>query len=820
MGDELERLRACLAGQYSVDRELGRGGMATVYLATDVKHDRRVAIKVMRGDLAAVVGSARFLQEIRIAARLTHPHILPLHDSGEADGLLYYVMPYVAGESLRSRIDRERQLPLDEVLQIGREVAEGLEYAHREGFVHRDVKPGNILLESGHAVIADFGLARALRAAAGQELTSAQLVLGTPTYMSPEQSSGGQLDGRTDIYSLGCVLYEMLVGEPPFTGPSAQVVVARHQQQAPLPIATVRSTVPAWLEETVAKALAKTPADRFQTAAALATALGHRDPHPPVERGRRHAGWIPVILAGAALAALTLSITRDSGVEGDAAPSREIAQPEPTSIAVLYFDTESPGGDMRSVANGLTEDLIDELGRVEALAVISPNGVRPYRDRHVPLDSIARTLSVGTIVTGTVSGTLASPEVTVRLVEAATGRQVDSRQIQSTEGIVALRTALVTEVARFLRARLGQEVSLRGFRAEAPNASVWLMSRRAEDLRTDARALHDVGDTLGARRALGAADSLLGVAARNAPDWITPVLMRGWLTVDRIDLDERMPTAEVLAWTGRGLEYASQALAIGRQDVRALELRGTLHFLAWYNSNSASREDLEAAERDLRAAAVSDNPSAPRAWGTLSSLLVARGSFQEAYLAARRAYQSDAFLTEAASVVFRLYHTSLLGGRGPEAAQWCAEGYERFPGDWLFTLCRLTLLSMPDLEEPDVRKAWDLAGTLEGLVPPTERRVMTPRWRMMVAGVMARAGLSDSARRTIAEARRMAEDDIELDYFEAGAQLRLGERERCLALLERYVARDPGASAYLARDPTFQLIWSDPRYAKITRTAR
>jgi serine/threonine-protein kinase len=793
--------------------------MATVYLATDVKHDRRVAIKVMRGDLAAVVGSARFLQEIRIAARLTHPNILPLHDSGEADGLLYYVMPYVAGESLRSRIDRERQLPLDEALQIAREVAEGLEYAHREGFVHRDVKPGNILLESGHAVIADFGLARALRAAAGQELTSAQLVLGTPTYMSPEQSTGGPLDGRTDIYSLGCVLYEMLVGEPPFTGPSAQVVAARHQQQAPLPIATVRSTVPAWLEETVAKALAKTPADRFQTAAALAGALGRRDSQPVAVTSSRRAAWLPAILAGGALAALAFSMSRYSGVEGDAGPSPPIAQPGPTSVAVLYFDNESQDRDMRAVANGLTEDLIDELGRVEALSVISPNGVRPYRDRHVPLDSIARTLSVGTIVTGTVSGTLASPEVTVRLVEAATGRQVDSRLIQGTEGIVALRTALVTEVARFLRVRLGQEVSLRGLRAEAPNASVWLVARRAEDLRTDARALHDVGDSVGSRRALAAADSLLGVAARSAPDWITPVVMRGWLTVDRIDLDESMGTREVLAWAARGLEYAGHALAIVPEDPRALELRGTLRFLAWYNSNSASDEDLETAERDLRAAAVSDNPSAPRAWGTLSSLLVARGSFQEAYLAARRAYQSDAFLTEAAAVVFRLYHTSLLGGRGSEAVQWCAEGYERFSDDWLFTLCRLTLLSMPDLEDPDVQKAWGLAATLENLVPPAERRVMTPRWRMMVAGVMARAGLSDSARRAIAEARRMAEDDIELDYFEAGAQLRLGERERCLALLERYVARDPSASAYLARDPTFRSIWSDPRYARITRPA-
>src|SRR3989442_7410908 len=234
LADLLARLQSAIADRYTIERELGRGGMATVYLAQDLKHRRRVAIKVLKPELAAALGPERFLQEIEIAAGLTHPHILPLYDSGEATGLLYYVMPYVEGETLRNRLDRAGQLPLAEAVQITREVADALAYAHSHDVVHRDIKPENILLQAGHAVVSDFGIARAITAAAGGNLTETGIALGTPGYMSPEQgAASARVDERSDIYSLGGVLYEMLAGGPPFTGPSAESLVRQHLPAAP-----------------------------------------------------------------------------------------------------------------------------------------------------------------------------------------------------------------------------------------------------------------------------------------------------------------------------------------------------------------------------------------------------------------------------------------------------------------------------------------------------------------------------------------------------------------------------------------------------------
>ncbi len=269
-----DRLTAALVGRYRIERELGAGGMATVYLAHDVKHARDVAIKVLHPDLGAALGGERFLSEIRTTARLQHPHILALLDSGEADGLLYYVMPYVSGESLRDRLTRERQLPIDEALLIAREVADALGAAHTLGVIHRDIKPDNILLQGGHAVVADFGIALAVQEAGGPRLTQTGLSLGTPAYMSPEQAMGEpRLDARTDVYALGAVMYEMLTGEPPFSGATAQAVVAKVLTERPSPPRAVRDTIPPALEQAVLTALAKLPADRWPSAAKFADAL-------------------------------------------------------------------------------------------------------------------------------------------------------------------------------------------------------------------------------------------------------------------------------------------------------------------------------------------------------------------------------------------------------------------------------------------------------------------------------------------------------------------------------------------------------------------
>jgi tRNA A-37 threonylcarbamoyl transferase component Bud32/tetratricopeptide (TPR) repeat protein len=301
----LDRLKAALADRYAVEIEVGSGGMATVYLAEDLKHHRRVAVKVLRPELAAALGTERFLREIEIAAGLAHPNILPLHDSGEADGLLFYVMPYVEGESLRERLNREGQLPLPEATQITREIADALSYAHGRGVIHRDIKPENVLLQAGHAVVTDFGIARAVSEAGGEKLTETGLAVGTPSYMSPEQASGERrIDARTDVYSLGCVLYEMLAGEPPFTGPTPQAIVARSLTETPRPLRVVREAIPAGVERTAGKALARSAADRYQTADEFASALNASESGEHPTRERRRMPWLAMGIGAAAVVAV------------------------------------------------------------------------------------------------------------------------------------------------------------------------------------------------------------------------------------------------------------------------------------------------------------------------------------------------------------------------------------------------------------------------------------------------------------------------------------------------------------------------------------
>ncbi len=290
---EISRIRTALADHYQIEHVLGEGGMATVYQAEDLKHHRKVAVKVMRPELAETLGAERFLREVEIAAQLSHPNILPVYDSGATQGVLYYVMPVVEGESLPARLAREKQLPVEEALRLAREVAEALAYAHEHGFVHRDIKPANILISAGHAMVADFGIARAM-SDDGSGITQTGLAIGTPHYMSPEQASGAtDLDGRSDIYALGCVLYEMIAGEPPFTGPTAQAVIARSITESPRSLTSSREAMSPMVDGVVMRALAKTPADRYETAGAMVTALASAE-------DQSRSGAIPVLEPAAA----------------------------------------------------------------------------------------------------------------------------------------------------------------------------------------------------------------------------------------------------------------------------------------------------------------------------------------------------------------------------------------------------------------------------------------------------------------------------------------------------------------------------------------
>ncbi len=417
--DAVARLNAALAGHYEIDREVGRGGMASVFLAQDLKHGRRVAIKVLHPELAAAVGASRFLREIETAAKLTHPHILSLHDSGERDGLLYYVMPYVEGESLRDRLTHVRQLPLDDALRIASDVADALSFAHEHGVVQRDIKPENILLSGRHAIVADFGIARAIQRAAGDTVTDTGVTLGTPQYMSPEQGSGQhEIDGRSDIYALGCVLYEMLTGEPPFSGPSVQSIVAKHMTAEVPSVRTLRPTTPPKVERVIARTLAKSPADRYQDAGGLLRDLEHAagtttaeqidaslgTTPPPVKQVEQPTSRSRIGLLGAALLAVlaAFAIWR-AGNRPDLASSTPERSPASRSLAVLPFDAVGTAAESTYFADGITEEIIDAIGRTPGLRVISRTSAFAFKaKRGLTMQQIADSLKVGTILEGTV----------------------------------------------------------------------------------------------------------------------------------------------------------------------------------------------------------------------------------------------------------------------------------------------------------------------------------------------------------------------------------------------------------------------------------
>ncbi len=411
---ERARLQAALLDQYRIDRELGRGGFAVVYLAHDIRHDRSVALKVLHDEIAADVGAERFEREIKLAARLQHPHILGVFDSGTVDGRLYFTMPFVEGETLRQRIQRERQLPVADAIGIAREVADALHYAHNHGVIHRDIKPENILLIGRHAMVADFGIARVLGSVGGSPggdtaaLTQTGMSIGSPGYMSPEQATGERaLDARSDIFALGCVLYEMLAGEAPFDAPTVQGRIARTLAEAPRPIATLRPTVTGAIDAIIAKALAKVPADRYASADQLANALGETFSATTSD---------PVVPAAATHPRTTARINAPSlgrrlGVAAGigalvivgalfAWRSRERA-PSGSALAVLPFESMGTSEDA-SFADGITEEVRGKLAAVPGLRVVARTSSNEYRGTRKTPREIGGELGVQYILTGTV----------------------------------------------------------------------------------------------------------------------------------------------------------------------------------------------------------------------------------------------------------------------------------------------------------------------------------------------------------------------------------------------------------------------------------
>jgi serine/threonine-protein kinase len=417
MTDTLPQLTSALADRYRIDRELGAGGMATVYLARDLRHEREVALKVLRTELAESIGRQRFLREIRLAASLNHPHILPLYDSGEAQGFLYFVMPVMQGQTLRDRLRKEGRLSVESAVRIATEVADALDYAHRHDVIHRDIKPENILLHEGHAVVADFGIGKAIVAAANESSTFTQVgvTVGTPAYMSPEQAAGDELDGRSDLFALGCVLYEMLTGEVAFTGATAQAIIASRFLHTPPDIAARHPATPSGVSQTVAKLLSKAPNDRHATGAQVIASLMSA-PRPTVTP-----------------------------------PART----EDASIAVLPFSSLSREPDDEFFADGVTEEILNALAQIPRLRVAGRSSAFSFKGKNEDLRTVGAKLNVSTILEGTIRRAGTRLRITAQLSKASDGYQLWSeRYDRVAEDVFAVQDEIASAIAGKLRLTL------------------------------------------------------------------------------------------------------------------------------------------------------------------------------------------------------------------------------------------------------------------------------------------------------------------------------------------------------------------------------
>ena len=617
-----------LAGRYRIERELGRGGMATVWLAQDLRHDRPVALKVLRGELVASLGPDRFLQEVRIAARLRHPHILPVHDSGEDAGRLWYTMPYVEGESLRQRLVRESQLPLEQALRISDQVLGALGYAHSRGIIHRDIKPENILLEGDQAVVADFGVARAISEAGSERLTETGLALGTPAYMSPEQAAAGrQLDGRSDLYAFGCVLYEMLAGQPPFSAPTPQGLLARHALDPVPPLRTVRDTVPVGVEQSVVRAMAKAPADRFPTAAAFAEALtAPREsgstavPLAPApgggRRGRRGLLAAAVVAAVVILVAAVYFLWPRPAVPLDA-----------NLVAVAPFRVSGAARELGYLREGMIDLVAARLTGEGSARAADPRSVMLAWRRSAGSDAddlpedaalgVARRVGAGQLLLGGVVGTPGHVSLNASLLAVSGGApRADARVEGPADSLPRLVDRLI---AQLITEGAGESHALDGL----VNTSLPALRLYLEGQAAQRRAEYAVAvDRFGRALELDSTFAIAGLALASTAAWTTIPggarrgLERAWAGRDQLsprdralvlaEVGPRYPATSTLA---QNLEAWEQAATLAPdQPERWYELGDVYFHHGTYLAIPASRRRAE--ELFRRSVAIDSNTSA------------------------------------------------------------------------------------------------------------------------------------------------------------------------------------------------------------------
>ena len=582
MAETPAALASTLADRYGIERELARGGMAAVYLAEDRKHGRKVAIKVLQAELVAHLGAARFLREIRIAARLTHPHILPLIDSGEAGGLLYYVMPHVPGGSLRQRLAREPRLALPEAIRIARDVGAALDYAHREGFVHRDVKPENILFADGHAVLADFGIARAASGAGRDAVTEVGLTLGTPEYMSPEQAAGEQnLGSPSDVYSLGCIVYEMLAGEPPILGPGPRATMAKQVTETPRPLRALRPEVPPHVERALGRALAKDPADRFASAGAFVAALQGQGP----------------------------------------APGGPVSWTAARCIAVLPFVNASPDPDNEYLSDGITDELIAALAGVEGLRVASRTSVFALKGKPQDVRATGALLGAAWVLEGTVRRSGERLRITAQLTSTEDGQLLWSERYDRTfADVFAIQEEIARTIVDTLRVTSFADLAA----PAAPVAKRYTRSLAAYGLYLKGRYAWNKRTQEDITEAIRYFEQAIAEDPAYAPAYA------GLSDSYALQLDYR--SVAVADGFARAKEYARKALQLDETVAEAHASLGWALFIYDWDWDGAGREFQRAIELD---------PRYPTAHQWFAFFLAAMGRLDEALVAGHTALELD-----------------------------------------------------------------------------------------------------------------------------------------------------------------------------------